>query len=331
MTSAQPKPVVFVSMPFGKVSDERYRLAVKPACNSVGAVCERADELAFQGSVFQEVYDRVAKADVIVADISQRNPNVWYELGYAHALGKTTLLLTDTPQDIPSDLATYQVIFSGGTKVRLKEELTRALKAVLSPRETEQRIVLGAPSQVSEARPYAIVYGDVVSSTSMMMRLGELDVAQFLRHYLIRVEGIARKHGGRLVKLLGDSFLGVFDTADKAVAFALDFREVPGQDLIPSAPPIQTRLAVHVAPVVIRHTPYGDDLVGEAVVVAARLAQAAHPGEILLSSSAMKSLPKGYFKHPLRRRRLILKGISRRLDVSVVDVGQGTVSNEKSK
>lgn len=98
MTSPQPKRIVFVSMPFSKASDERYRLAIKPACKSVGAVCERADELMFKRSVVQEVYAHIAKADVIVADISELNPNVTYELGYAHALGKTTLLLTDSPR-----------------------------------------------------------------------------------------------------------------------------------------------------------------------------------------------------------------------------------------
>ena len=163
------------------------------------------------------------------------------------------------------------------------------------------------------------------------MRLGELDANEFFRHYLVRVDGIARKHGGRLLKRLGDSFLAIFDTAQNAVAFTLDLCEVPGQELAPVKPPIQTRLAVHTGPIAIRHTQYGDDVVGEAVVVAVRLAEIARPGQIILSSTVANSLPKNYFKQPIRQKEIMLKGVAETVNVTVVDAGGEISSNGKSK
>jgi nucleoside 2-deoxyribosyltransferase len=50
------------------------------------------------------------RADLIVADLTGRNPNVFYELGYAHALGKRTLLLTQKIDDVPFDLRHRQLV-----------------------------------------------------------------------------------------------------------------------------------------------------------------------------------------------------------------------------
>jgi hypothetical protein len=67
----------------------------------------------FQETILQRIYNQIAKADLIVADMTTRNPNVFYEVGYAHALGKPVILLTQEADDIPFDLKHYPHIIYG--------------------------------------------------------------------------------------------------------------------------------------------------------------------------------------------------------------------------
>src|ERR1043166_8940759 len=94
MTSTSPRPFVFVLMPFDRSFNDTYHLGIKSACEMAGAYCERVDEQVFTENILSRIINQIAKADIIVADMSDRNPNVFYETGYAHALGKTVVLLT---------------------------------------------------------------------------------------------------------------------------------------------------------------------------------------------------------------------------------------------
>jgi hypothetical protein len=122
-----PKPFVFVLMPFSSDFDDTYRLAIKPACERAGAYAERVDEQIFEGSILQRIFNQIAKADIIVSDLTDRNANVFYETGYAHALGKRTLLLTKNVDEIPFDLKHFPHIVYGG---RLSELLNNLEKKV---------------------------------------------------------------------------------------------------------------------------------------------------------------------------------------------------------
>ena len=84
--STAPKPFVFVLMPFSEEFDDVYKLGIKPACHDAGAHCERVDEQMFSESMLERIYNQIAKADLLVADMSGKNENVFYEVGYAHAL-----------------------------------------------------------------------------------------------------------------------------------------------------------------------------------------------------------------------------------------------------
>lgn len=82
-----PKPFVFVLMPFSSDFDDAYKLGIKKACKEAGAYAERVDEQIFDEQILERVYNQIAKADLIISDMTGRNPNVFYETGYAHALG----------------------------------------------------------------------------------------------------------------------------------------------------------------------------------------------------------------------------------------------------
>ena len=122
--STSPKPFAFVLMPFSKGFDDAFDLAIRPACEAAGAYAERVDKQIFTGSILERVYNQIAKADLVVADMSERNPNVFYEVGYAHALGKTTLLLTRNAEDIPFDLKHYShIVYAADGLTDLRREL----------------------------------------------------------------------------------------------------------------------------------------------------------------------------------------------------------------
>ncbi|MHC4478370.1 MAG: hypothetical protein ACYTEL_22250 [Planctomycetota bacterium] len=124
----RPKPFAFILMPFEKKFDDVYKLGIKQACDNAGAYAERVDDQIFQESILQRVYNQIAKADIIIADMTGRNPNVFYETGYAHALGKHVILLTQKADDIPFDLKHYPHIVYGGQITELIPKLQKRVR-----------------------------------------------------------------------------------------------------------------------------------------------------------------------------------------------------------
>jgi anti-anti-sigma factor len=123
MKDTNPKAFVFVLMPFNGEFDDIYELGIKAACEEAGAYCERVDKQIFVENILERVYNQISKADIIVAEMTGRNPNVFYETGYAHALNKTVILLTQDAEDIPFDLKHYPHIVYGGKITLLKSQL----------------------------------------------------------------------------------------------------------------------------------------------------------------------------------------------------------------
>ena len=95
MENTNPKNFVFVLMPFSKEFQDTYELGIKSACQEAGAYCERVDEQFFEESILERLYNQISKADIIVSDMTGKNPNVFYETGYAHALNKRVMLVTN--------------------------------------------------------------------------------------------------------------------------------------------------------------------------------------------------------------------------------------------
>ncbi len=126
--STAPKTFCFVLMPFNESFDDIYQLGIKEACNIAGAYSERVDEQNFHETILDRIYNQISKADIVIADMSGRNPNVFYEVGYAHALGKPTILLTKEADDIPFDLKHYPHIIYENKITKLKKALTTKIK-----------------------------------------------------------------------------------------------------------------------------------------------------------------------------------------------------------
>jgi hypothetical protein len=128
MDDTTPKPFVLVLMPFSKDFDDIYTLGMKAAAKDADVYCQRVDEQMYDGTILERIYTQIAKADIIVADMTGRNANVFYEVGYAHALGKRVILLTQKASDIPFDLIHYPHIVYEGRLPKLVADLSVRLK-----------------------------------------------------------------------------------------------------------------------------------------------------------------------------------------------------------
>ena len=102
----------FVIMPFDDEFDSAYELFIKEALEGAGFETRRADELVNHRNILQDVIAGIESADLVVADLTGANPNVFYELGVAHSLERPTILLTQSVDDPPFDLRSYRVDFS---------------------------------------------------------------------------------------------------------------------------------------------------------------------------------------------------------------------------
>ena len=122
----------FVLMPFGGWYDRYYEELYKQAIKDAGFEPMRADDLFHTGSVMEQIWEQVNKAKVLLAELTGKNANVFYELGLSHARGKPVVFVAGTIEDVPFDLRhlrviTYDVCDPTWGK-KLREEITRYLK-----------------------------------------------------------------------------------------------------------------------------------------------------------------------------------------------------------
>ena len=128
------KPQVFVAMQFGPPFDTLYQEVIQPGARELGLDVIRIDELAKPGIIFEDIKRQIAEAKIVVAEITAPNQNVFYELGYAHALNKPTILLAQRGRELPFDIRSYRVIFyddSIGGKPALEKNLKKHFEAIL--------------------------------------------------------------------------------------------------------------------------------------------------------------------------------------------------------
>ena len=95
--------LVSVMMPFHPGFDEVYRV-LGETVERAGLKCRRADDIWENPAVMQDVVSLIDRSRVVICDCTGRNPNVFYEIGIAHTLGREVILITQSQEDIPFDL-----------------------------------------------------------------------------------------------------------------------------------------------------------------------------------------------------------------------------------
>jgi len=104
------RPRAFVIMPFGEGFNEIYDLFISGTLIEAGYDVFRADDIRSQQNILKDIVASIANSNLIVADLTGANPNVYYEVGLAHAFRKQVILMTQEIDDLPFDLRSYRVI-----------------------------------------------------------------------------------------------------------------------------------------------------------------------------------------------------------------------------
>ncbi len=132
-SSAAAKPRAFVVMQFAEPYYSFYREVIQNQAEAAGFEVLHIGEKPGPGIIFQDIQREIQQADIVIAEITPANPNVFYELGYAHALGKPSILLAQKGVTLPFDISGYRVVFYNDTiagKVEVERNLQRHLQAI---------------------------------------------------------------------------------------------------------------------------------------------------------------------------------------------------------
>src|SRR5205823_14923071 len=95
---------LFVIMPFAEDLRAVYDDHIRAVADRLGIISTRGDDFLAANSIISDVWNAITHAKVLVADCTGRNPNVFYELGIAHTLGKPVILIAQDLDDIPFDI-----------------------------------------------------------------------------------------------------------------------------------------------------------------------------------------------------------------------------------
>lgn len=128
------KEICFVIMPFHGWFNDYYDKIYCPAIRNAGLEPHRADDLYAPNNVVSDIWKYTQNAQIILADLTGKNPNVFYELGLAHAITKPAILITESEEDIPFDLRAIRIIKYDKNQhdwgKKLESSITKALKEV---------------------------------------------------------------------------------------------------------------------------------------------------------------------------------------------------------
>ena len=123
----------FVVMQFSGF-EELYTDVIEPLVKEFNVRPYRADQVYGPGSILEDITRGIESAQFVIAEITPINANVFYEVGYAHALKKRTILLAEQDTPLPFDLSGFRCLFyenSIGGKRKVEEGLKKHLQAIL--------------------------------------------------------------------------------------------------------------------------------------------------------------------------------------------------------
>lgn len=133
------RDLVSVMMPFNKDFSGVYE-AIKNASKDAGfSKCNRADNIWKNDAIIEDIVDLIDKAFLVVCDLTDSNPNVFYELGVAHAFGRHTVIIGQNVKDIPFDISHLRYIPYENTEKGL-QDLKKALSNRMKTLREEARI-----------------------------------------------------------------------------------------------------------------------------------------------------------------------------------------------
>jgi nucleoside 2-deoxyribosyltransferase len=165
----------FVIMPFGGHWDDYYTQIYAPAISDAGVASVRADEVFRAGSVLQDIVELLSRCSLVLADITETNRNVHYELGLAHALGKPTVLVAPKDMKLFFDVGQERMITYSKENAFWGTDLRAALARAI--KETIENPASAIPTAFMHVKPSRIE----VDETAMRLRRIEDLLAELTR------------------------------------------------------------------------------------------------------------------------------------------------------
>jgi hypothetical protein len=120
----------FVLMPFEEKLRAVYEDHMRRVVESKGLSCTRADDIMSTGLITRDIWEKINRARFLIADLTGKNPNVFYELGIAHALGKEVILITQNIEYVPFDLKALRCIIYSFTPRGMTEMEGKLLRTI---------------------------------------------------------------------------------------------------------------------------------------------------------------------------------------------------------
>lgn len=165
----------FVLMPFRPPIDSYYSAIFKPALEDAGYSVTRADNLFAPRPIILDIRDSIVEADLVLCEMSGKNPNVFYELGLAHAIGRPAILVANEENDIPFDLRHVRVILYDSARAGWEDKLHADITAAAQSITISYRI--WPPPLTESGTRKALGYGiKILSPTRGEIRSGQFEV-----------------------------------------------------------------------------------------------------------------------------------------------------------
>ena len=127
-------PKLFVVMQFTDPFNELYSDVIRPVGEELGFIVVRADETYGPGIIIADIERSILEAKAVIADITPANRNVYWEVGYAYAMRKPTILIAERNTDLPFDVSPFRTLFYDNTiagKSRIEDGLRQHFAAIL--------------------------------------------------------------------------------------------------------------------------------------------------------------------------------------------------------
>lgn len=162
---------VFVIMPFKDNFREVYDNVIKDVCNELGLDAKLGDDFFSNRQIINEIWSAINNCNLVIADCSERNPNVFYELGIAHTLNKTTITITQNPNDIPFDISgvryieyTDSIVGSKELSNQLREAIQKTLNLQNPVYHTLLKTALARKLRSKDNNRFKILFSDEITT-----------------------------------------------------------------------------------------------------------------------------------------------------------------------
>ncbi|MCB1066075.1 MAG: response regulator [Verrucomicrobiae bacterium] len=126
LSEMRARQTCFIAMPFAKEYQENYD-AIGPAIQKAGYIPIRIDRESFTESILDKMFSEILRCKLMLFLTDGKNPNVFYEAGYAHALRKEIVTVARSVHGMPFDIRTRNAIFHNDDLEDLAEKLTDAI------------------------------------------------------------------------------------------------------------------------------------------------------------------------------------------------------------